>query len=176
MHYFLSSNRTVVTRQTELYLSHCSIDDQCLGMLLASSTQHAVTSCTSSVLESVETLIVEFNEYTDTGIVYVARALTSNNTLKTLSVGNASVLTDMGLVPLLETLPRLHSLKKLGLVWSLSHPDETLNRIGERVERMTMKQLKLWPFIPSLPLSEEACSKRVDPECGGWREQSYTFS
>ena len=94
-------------------------------------------------LVSVETLIVEFNEYTDTGIAYIARALTSNNTLKTLSVGNASVLTDMQGLVLLETLSRLHSLKKLEFVWSLSHPDETLNKIGECVGRMTLKHVQL---------------------------------
>ena len=54
--YFLSSIRTVVTGQIELDLSDCSIDDQCLGMLLGISTEHAETSCTSSLLESVETL------------------------------------------------------------------------------------------------------------------------
>ena len=46
------------------------------GMLhvLGISTEHAETSCTSSVLVSVETLIiiVEFNEYTVTGIAYIA--------------------------------------------------------------------------------------------------------
>ena len=47
------------------------------------------------------------------------RDLISNNTFKTLSVGN-DIVTDMGLVPLLEALPRLQSLKKLELVWFLS--------------------------------------------------------
>ena len=46
----------MVTGQIELNLSCCSIDDLCLGMLLGISTEHAETSCTSSVLESVETL------------------------------------------------------------------------------------------------------------------------
>ena len=42
-------------------------------------------------------------------IPYIARALESNNTLKSLTVGTGNV-TDMGLVPLLEALPRQHSL------------------------------------------------------------------
>ena len=37
--------------------------------------------CSTSVLESVETLIVQLNDYTDTGIAYIAIALISNNTL-----------------------------------------------------------------------------------------------
>ena len=159
VHYFLSSIRTVVTGQIELDLSHCSIDDQCLCMLLGISTEHAETSCTSSVLESVETLTVKFNKYTDTGIAYIARALISNNTLKTLRVGHDSI-TDMGLVPLLEALPRLHSLEELVLVWSLSHPDETLNKIGECVRRSTLKQLELWSYSPSLQ-SKEAVKEWV---------------
>ena len=154
VHYFLSSIRTVVTGQIELNLSWCSIDDQRLGMLLGISTEHAETSCTSSVLESVKTLRVHGNEYTDTGIAYITRALKSKNTLKTLWVGNNST-TDMGLVPMLEALPRLHSLEKLLLLWSLSHPDETLNKIGECVGRSTLKQLSLLPFSPPLQ-SEEA--------------------
>ena len=159
VHYFLSSIRTVVTGQMELNLSYCSIDDKCLGMLLGISTEHAEKSCTSSVLESVETLKVDDNEYTDSGIACIARALISNKTLKTLRVGNDSI-TDMGLVPLLEALPRLHSLEKLLLRWSLSHPDETLNKIGECVGRSTLKQLKLWSYSPSLQ-SEEAVKEWV---------------
>ena len=159
VHYFLSSIRTMVTGQIELELSWCNIDDQCLGMLLGISTEHAETSCTSSVLESVETLRVEGNEYTDTGIGYIARALISNNTLKTLRVGN-HIVTDMGLVPLLEALPRLHSLEELVLFWSLSHPDENLNKIGECVGKSTLKQLELSFSSPSLQ-SEEAVKEWV---------------
>ena len=154
VHYFLSSIRTVVIGRIKLDLSQCSINDQCLGMLLGISTEHAGTSCTSNVLESVETLEVESNEYTDTGIAYIARALISNNTLKLLWVGNDSV-TDMGLVPLLEALPRLHSLENLELYWSLSHPDETLKKIGECVGRSTLRYIQLVSYSPSLQ-SEEA--------------------
>ena len=126
VHYFLSSIRTVVRGQIDLDISLCHIDDQCLGMLLGISNDHAETSSTSGVLESVETLKVSYNnKYTDTGIGYIARALVYNSTIKTLSVGSDSV-TDMGLVPLLEVLPRQHSLDSLELYCSLSHPDESL--------------------------------------------------
>ena len=159
VHYFLSSIRTVVTGQIELDISRCSIDDQCLGMLLGISTEHAETSCTSSVLESVETLIVELNKYTDTGMAYIARALISNNTLKSLRVGNDSI-TDLGLVPLLEAVPRLNSLSMLVLLCSLSHPDRTLLKIGECVWRSTLRELVLFPCSPSLQ-SEEAVKEWV---------------
>ena len=159
VHYFLSSIRTLAKGKICLNISRCSIDDQCLGMLLGISTEHAETSSTSGVLESVETLGVTGNKYTDTGIAYITRALISNNTLKTLEVGTVCV-TDMGLVPLLEALPRLHSLKVLLLQWTLSHPDETLKMIGECVGRSTTEQLKLFFYSPSLQ-SEEALKECV---------------
>ena len=159
VHYFLSSIRTVVRGQINLAISACSIDDQYLGMLLGISFEHAETSSTSGVLESVETLQVVGNKFTDTGIGYITRALISNSTIKTLYVGSDSV-TDMGLVPLLEVLPRQHSLEELTLVWSLSHPDESLKKIGECVGRSTLKQLGLWSYSPSLQ-SEEAVKEWI---------------
>ena len=159
VHYFLSSIRIVARGQIDLNISLCSIDDQCLGMLLGISTEHSETSSTSGVLESVVTLHVELNEYTDTGIGYITRALTSNSTIKTMYVGSDSV-TDMGLVPLLEVLPRLHLLKWLQLYWTLSHPDESLNMIRECVGRSTLKRLDLVPYSPSLQ-SEEAVKEWV---------------
>ena len=156
VHYFLSSVRTVARGQIHLNIANCSIDDQCLGMLLGMSSEHAETSSTSGVLESVEILVMEDNKYTDTGIGYIARALISNSTIKTLFVGNDSV-TDMGLVPLLDVLPRLQTLV---LYWSLSHPDKSLKKIGECVGRSTLKQLELRPYSPSLQ-SEEAVKEWV---------------
>ena len=159
VHYFLSSIGTLAKGIIDLDINVCGIDDQCLGMLLGISTEHAETSSTSGVLECVETLEVLYNQYTDNGIAYIARALISNNTLKTLSIGNASV-TDMGLVPVLEALPRLNSLKVLGLQWTLSHPDETLKMIGECVGRSTIEQVILGLCSPSLQ-SEEAVAEWV---------------
>ena len=154
VHYFLSSIRTLAKGKINLDISICSIDDQCLGMLLGISTEHAETSSTSGVLECVETLEVDSNKYTDTGIAYVTRALISNNSLKTLYVGNDNV-SDMELVPLLEALPRLNLLVKLGFVCTLSHPYELLKMIGECVGRSTMERLTLALYSPSLQ-SEEA--------------------
>ena len=159
VNYFLSAVRTVARGKIDLDISCCSIDDQCLGMLLRTLTEHAETSSTSGVLESVETLLVQGNQYTDTGNAYIARALTSNSTLKTLFVGSDSA-TDMGLVPLLEALPRQHSLESLRLQWSLSHPDKSLMKIGECVGRSTLKGLRLFNFSPSFQ-SEEAVKEWV---------------
>ena len=159
VHYFLSSIRTLVKGTINLNVAVCSIDDQCLGMLLGRSTEHAETSSISGVIESVETLQVLGNKYSDTGIAYITRALFSNNTLKTLSVGNDNV-TDMGLVPLLEALPRIRSLKELRLSYALSYPDESLKMIGECVGRSTMEQLEI--IFCSLSLqSEEAVKEWV---------------
>ena len=85
--------------------------------------------------------------------------LISNNTLKRLQVGYESV-TDLGLVPLLEALPRLCLLKELGLHCTLSNPDETLKMIGESVERSTMVELRLSLLPPSLH-SEETITEWV---------------
>ena len=157
VHYFLSSIRTLVKRKLNLNLTGCRINDQCLGMLLGISTEHAETSSTSGVLESLETLEVEGNKYTDTGIAYITKALISTNTLKILWVGTDSV-TDMGLVPLLEALPRQDLLKELELNCTLLHPDETLKMIGECVERSRMELLSLGLYSPSLQ-SEEAVTE-----------------
>ena len=151
VHYFLSSIRTVARGQIDLNLFHCSIDDQCLGMLLGISSEHDEIS---SALESVKTLLVHYNEYSDTGIVYIARALLSNSTIKKLYVGSDSV-TDMGIVPLLEILPRLHSLEELRLYWSLSYPEISLKKIGECVGKSTLKDLSLLSYSSSLQSEEK---------------------
>ena len=151
LHYFLSSIRTMGRRKIELDITLCNIDDQSLSMLLGTS---------SGVLESVESLKVAGNEYTDAGIVCIIRAI-SNSILKTLQVGNSFV-TDIGLVSLLEALPRQHSLVELALHWSSPHPDESLKKIGECVENSTgaLKMLRLHPSSPSLQ-SEEAVKEWV---------------
>ena len=159
----------MVKGQLYLNLSYCG--DGSLAILLANSPEHmhAGTS-TSDILAPVETLILN-NGYTDSGIPYVARALESNNTLKSLTVGTGNV-TDMGLVPLLEALPRQRSLEKLRLIWTLSHPDESLKKIGEYVGKRRIKELELEPYSPSLQ-SEEAVKEWLQ-SVHGWREKSFT--
>ena len=79
VHYFLSSIRTIARGEIDLSISDCGIDDQGLGILLGISLEGEEATC--GVFECLETLQVDYNEYTDTGIAYIARALTSNNTL-----------------------------------------------------------------------------------------------
>ena len=159
LHYFFSLIRTVTKGQIDLNISGCWIDDQGLSMILGVSLGNAETSFTSGVLDLVGTLQMRGNEYTDTGIFYIAKALISNSNLKTLTVGNSNV-TDMGLVPLLEVLPRQHSLEYLVLYWSLSHPDKSLKKIGECVGKSTLKRLQLSPISLSLQ-SEEAVKEWI---------------
>ena len=66
--------------EIDLSISDCGIDDEGLGILLGISLEGEEASC--GVFECLETLHVDYNEYTDTEIAYIARALTSNNTLK----------------------------------------------------------------------------------------------
>ena len=98
--------------------------------------------------------------HTMLGLLVLVSAI-SNSILKTLQVGNSFV-TDIGLVSLLEALPRQHSLVELALHWSSPHPDESLKKIGECVENSTgaLKMLRLHPSSPSLQ-SEEAVKEWV---------------
>ena len=91
-----------------------------------------------------------------------------------MTVGTYNV-TDMGLVPLLEALPRQHSLEKLRLIWTLSHPDESLKKIGECVGRSRMKELELEPYSPSLQ-SEEAVKEWLQSVMDGGKSLLQSFS
>ena len=171
--YFLSSIRSLAKGKINLDISGCSIDDQSLGMLLGIFTEHAETSSTSGVLESLDVLKVGSNKYTNTGIAYITRALISNNTVKTLWVGTESV-TDMGLMPLLEALPRIRSLKVLGSYCTFSHPYESLKMIGKCAGRSTMERLTLGIFSPTLQ-SEEAVAEWVQSIVVGGNSLIHSF-
>ena len=164
VHYFLSYIRTVARGQIDLDLALCDISDQGMGLLLGISPELDETSSALGVLESVEVLQAENNEYTDTGFGYIARALDliSDSNVKEMWIGGNRV-TDMGLVPLLEALTRQPLLNKSTLYWSplsSSHLDESLKKIGECVGRSTLKELQLVPYFPSLQ-SEEAVKEWV---------------
>ena len=145
VHYFLSSIRTVARGMIRLRLDSCRLDDDSFGLLLGISHEHTETS-TSSVLESIETLLVLNNIFTDTGIAYFTRAIniTSISTLKTLKIGSDTV-TDIGLMPLLKALLRQHSLEHLELWWSSPPDDKSLQKIGEYAKRSKLKKLFLFP-------------------------------
>ena len=144
VHHFLSSIRTVARGRTSLMLDSCSLNDDYFGVLLGISPEHDKTSSKSGVLESVNTLCARGNTFTDTGITYFARVLnlTSCRNLKTLRIGN-KIVTDVGLVPLLEALSRQHSLEELYLWWSSPPDDKSLEKIGEYAKRSNLKELIL---------------------------------
>ena len=159
--YFLSSVKTLVRGQVYLDISCCSIDDQCLGLLLGVSDELDQPSSTAdSVLDSVKELEMDCNEYTNAGIPYITKTLVSNDTLTRLDVGGDSV-TDMGLVPLLEALERQNSIKQIRLEWELSNPMASLKKIGEWAGKSsTLDDLVLDAYSPVLP-SEEALKEWI---------------
>ena len=156
VHYFLSSVKTLVRGQVYLDISFCSIDDQCLGLLLGVSDELDQPSSTAdSVLDTVKVLEMDYNEYTNAGIFYIAKAFVSNDTLTRLAVGGVGV-TDMGLVPLLEALERQNSMKDIDLVWEVSNPMASLKKIGEWAGKTsTLEILLLYPHSPVFPSEEE---------------------
>ena len=157
VHYFISSYiKAGAIEQMDLRLSDCNFDDQSLGMLLGIFEPKSA-SCTLCVLQPIKTLEMTRNKFTDTGVEYIAMTLNlaSNSNLEELEIGSDSV-TDMGLVSLLEALPRQNSLKRLRLLWSLTDLDKSLEKIGECARRSTsLKQLELFAFSPVFE-SEEA--------------------
>ena len=96
---------------------------------------------------------MSINNFTDAGIAYIARFL-PNATLKTLTIGNIGV-TDMGIVPVLETLSRQQTLEQLSLCWSASRPDKSLAKIGDYIKESKLEKIELVLFCPPMP-SEEA--------------------
>ena len=147
LHYFLFCFAHIHTPGGfDLNLSCCDIDDQSLHLLLGPPPAETSKSC---ILRTFSTLDVTTNNFTDAGIAYVARFL-PNTTLRSLAIGNNGV-TDMGIVPVLETLSRQPKLKVLNLGWSPSHPDRSLEKIGECVKESKLQELKLDLFILSNP-------------------------
>ena len=132
VHYFISSYiKAGASEQLDLILSDCIIDDQSLGLLLGIfPEQKSAASCTLCVLQPIKTLEMARNKFTNVGVEYIARTLNlvSNSNLEELEIGSDSV-TDMGLVPLLEALPRQHSLKRLRLLWLLTDLDKSQKKI-----------------------------------------------
>ena len=109
----------------------------------------------------MNTLYARGNTFTDTGITYFARALnlTSCSTLKTLKIGN-NIVTNVGLVQLLEALSRQHSLEELSLWWSSPPDDKSLEKIGEYAKRSNLKELIL--------LLDSSCKQFQTKEAKEW--------
>ena len=154
VNFFISSYiKTGSSGKIVLRLSECEINDQFLGLLLGIIVNPA--SCVPCVLEPITTLELARNMFTDNGIEYLVAALNrvSNSNLEELEFGNEGV-TDMGLVPLLEALPKHRSLKRLRLFWTLTDVSNSLEKIQKFVKNSTVKRLEVFAFSPSLKSEE----------------------
>ena len=150
VNFFISSYiKTGASGRIVLRLSDCEIDDQFIGLLLGIIVNPV--SCVPCVLEPIRTLELARNNFTNTGIDCLAKALNrvSNSNLEELEVGNKGV-TNMGLVALLEAIPMHRSLKRLRLFWTLTHSSNSLEKIRECIKRSTVKKLEIFTFSPSL--------------------------
>ena len=162
LQYFLSSIGRIKKGNISIDLDSCSLNDDSIGLLLGISSEH--TSSRSSVLESLESFSAIGNTYTDTGLVHFAKALdlTSISTLKMLQIGN-DIVTDKGIEPLLELLPRQHLLEELVLHWSSPHNDKLLEKIGECAKRKS----KLKKLVVA-PDASRTCKQFTSEETDQW--------
>ena len=162
LQYFLSSVGRIKKGNISIHFDCCSLNDDSISLLLGISSEH--TSSRSSVLESLDIFSAENNNYTDTGFVYFATALdlTSISTLKTLKIGS-DIVTDKGIEPLLELLPRQHLLEELDLWWSSPHNDKLLEKIGEYAKRMS--KLKKLVVVPD---ASRTCKQFTSEEIKQW--------
>ena len=163
LQYFLSSVGKMSKGNISINLDFCRLNDDSISLLLGISPEQ--TSSRSSVLESLDTFSATLkNTYTDTGLVYFVEALdlTSISTLKTLKIGN-DIVTDKGIEPLLELLPRQHLLEELHLHWSSPHNDKLLEKI--RVYAKRMSKLKTLVVFPD---ASRTCDQFTSEETKQW--------
>ena len=84
----------------------------------------------------------------DNGMIQIATALQTNNTLKDLSIFyNQMRITDKGVLSLSSAI-RNRSMECLALDWSSTQPENTLKEIGESARRSKLKKLMLMQQIP----------------------------
>ena len=147
--YFLSSVRTLTRGNVSVDLTNCDIDSHSQAVLLGEFPEHGKSS-TTRVLDCV-TGWRTFN-ITDSGLACIGTALTTNNTLKVLTLshdGDCQKPTDEGLMPLLEGLQNNHSLERLSIAWSSTRPDQSLKKMGESVARSSLKQVDMTIEFPA---------------------------
>ena len=151
--YFLSSTRAVTRGNVRVDLSNCHIDRHSEAVLLGEFPEHGKLS-TTRVLDCVTEW--RMNDITDTGLACIGTALTTNNTLKVLTLGDKFFpkATDEGLMPFLEGLQKHKSLESLSIFWSSTHPDQALKKIGESVAKSSLKQLNTKIVSPQLQTEE----------------------
>ena len=146
------------TSELRVDLSHCSIDDHSLCVLMGELSKHA-EAYRVGVFHGVKCLNINNNKISNNGIAHIATALQTKNTLKTLRVGDKSV-TDEGAMLLLSALKTNRSMEYLELQWSSSHPDSALKEIGECVRKNTPRIVQLHIHRP-LSLGEAPTAEQT---------------
>ena len=101
------------TSELRVDLSFCSIDDHSLCVLMGELTKHAEAS-REGVLHGVTELRIGGNKIGDKGIGYIATALHTNTTMRTLSVYNCHI-SNVGAESLARALAVNTSLQKLDM-------------------------------------------------------------
>ena len=95
-------------------LSFCSIDDYSLCVLMGELSKHAEAS-REGVLHRMTKLRIGFNKIGDNGIAYIATALETNTTMRTLDVHGCSI-SDVGVKSLAKALTVNRSLHELNMM------------------------------------------------------------
>ena len=154
--YFLSSTRAVTRGNVRVDLSNCHIESHSQAVLLGEFPEHGKSS-TTRVLDCATEWRMHY--ITDTGLACIGTALTTNSTLKVLTLGTSLFLdpnaTDEGsLVLFLEGLQENQSLESLSIRWSSTHPDQSLKKMGESVAKSSLKQLNMTILSPWLQREE----------------------
>ena len=94
-------------------VTDCSIDDHSLCVLMGELSKHAAVS-REGVLHGVTELGISFNEIGDKGIAYIATALHTNTTMRTLGVYDCHI-SNVGAESLARALAVNTSLQKLDM-------------------------------------------------------------
>ena len=162
--YFLSPFKARKNdREVGVILTECGLDSHFIDLLIGPLPS------LPNILECATCVDMTSNYVTDSSIACIAKVLNSSATIKMLGVGDETV-TDEGLTPLLEALPRNESLFHLKLEWLSVFPDKFLKKVGEYVRKSEVKLLQLTVYSPSSEQlqSEQAVSNWIHMvEVGG---------
>ena len=101
------------TSELRVVLCNCSIDDHSLCVLKGEFSKHAEAS-REGVLHGVTVLDISFNEIGDKGIAYIATALHTNTTMRTLDVRHCHI-SNVGAESLARALAVNTSLQDLNM-------------------------------------------------------------
>ena len=121
------------TRKLRVNLSHCSIDDNSFGLMMGELSKHA-EACPAGALHGMTELDISGNKIGDNGIARIATALQTNIILKAITIGEDTT-TDEEASSLAAALTAISSMEHLKLIWSSTHPDRTLKKIGDCVRK-----------------------------------------